>query len=255
MNAGNSRRAGAIRDRRFWRRSGPPIRKHARTLREASLYNVPHDGGFYTRGLKIRLPINYAFGLMARLDPAVRPFTVLKTTEALENLPGALAVVVAVGCFLFRFDAIVTAICVFIACFAGRQSIAFGMIPPGGIKLGLVYSNLSGYGLIFGLVVLVGYLIGGYKSVLAYVGGRVVAGMLNQLMESWNGRRMYREIGTALWGSETNFLIAYRWHASRLGKTTDLASSPEEVEAGEWKTCLLVFASQWPVVAQRFTDE
>ena len=43
------------------------------------------------RGVKIRTSVPYAFGLMARLNPKVTPFRILKTTEGIESLPGMLA--------------------------------------------------------------------------------------------------------------------------------------------------------------------
>ncbi len=54
------------------------------------------------RGLKVRLSIDYAFALMARLHPGVNAFQVLKTTEGIESLPQSFAFLAALFCFVLK---------------------------------------------------------------------------------------------------------------------------------------------------------
>ena len=54
---------------------------------------------FTPRRLKVRLPTDYSFALMARLYPRVGAFKVLKTVEAIEHIPSVLAFCVAIVLF------------------------------------------------------------------------------------------------------------------------------------------------------------
>ncbi len=60
---------------------------------------------FTPRGLKIRLPVDYAFALMARLYPKVDAFKVLKTTESLELIPSVITLLTGLVCFYLRLPA------------------------------------------------------------------------------------------------------------------------------------------------------
>lgn len=51
------------------------------------------------RGLKIRLSVDHAFTLMARLFPDVDAFKILKTTEGLESIPATLAFITGLASF------------------------------------------------------------------------------------------------------------------------------------------------------------
>ena len=65
------------------------------------------------RGLKVRLPIDFAFALIARLYPKYDAFKVLRTTEAIELMPKALSAVAGIICFLMELDWTVIAVVVF----------------------------------------------------------------------------------------------------------------------------------------------
>lgn len=54
------------------------------------------------RGIKIRIAVSYAFGLMTRLYPEVSPFRILKTTEGIESLPAMFAIISGIIGFLMQ---------------------------------------------------------------------------------------------------------------------------------------------------------
>ncbi|HLE17147.1 MAG TPA: hypothetical protein VI728_02550 [Syntrophales bacterium] len=110
------------------------------------------------RGLKIRLGMNHAFALMARLYPKVDAFKVLKTTEGLESIPGMLAFIVGVTSFYSGFDPYEIGLYTLIASVAGTAITTFGIfIVPGLPKLGTLYSYISGFGILLILLAVYGF--------------------------------------------------------------------------------------------------
>jgi hypothetical protein len=208
------------------------------------------------RGLRVRLSVEYAFGLMGRLYPAVDAFTVLKTTEALESIPGAIGFVTGMLCFLFRLAPWLTVAYVFSSVVAGCLITTAGLfIIPGLRSIGRVHSYLSGYGVPLITLIAVGFFTSGFVALLAYFGGRFLGGACNSFIESRNARRIYQGTGIPVTGSETNFLNAYRLHASALGITADLELSPEEHAGWAWKICFEDLAMKWPKVVSQFRTD
>lgn len=78
------------------------------------------------RGLKVRIPVPYAFALMARLYPEVSPFRVLKTTEGIESIPGMLAFTFGITAIVNHFPPLHVAYAVFgqdsLVCWSRRFS-------------------------------------------------------------------------------------------------------------------------------------
>ena len=87
---------------------------------------------FTPRGLKIRLPFDYAFALIARLYPKVDAFEVLKTTEGLKLIPSLITFITGFVCFYLRLPVFEIGLYVFIASIAGFLMTFFGLfIIPG----------------------------------------------------------------------------------------------------------------------------
>ena len=80
------------------------------------------------RGLKIRLEPEYAFSLLARLDPRVPPFRVLKTTEGIDLVPSAIALIVGLGCFFAQVDHMDVFKYVLIATLLARVLTLYGVV-------------------------------------------------------------------------------------------------------------------------------
>jgi hypothetical protein len=213
---------------------------------------------FTPRGLKIRLPIDYSFALMARLYPQVSAFRILKTCEGIESIPSVLAFSAAMVCFIGHFAPYVAGIAIFCAYIVGSALTQRGLfILPGLVAVSTLFSYLAGYGLFTGAVLVTGYLTLGWQGVLAYAVARVAAFVCGQVIEFADTRRAYREAGIArryaLTASEKHFINAYRLHARRSGKTTDVAVREDEQEQENWLPAFEDLAAKWPEVVQRFT--
>lgn len=181
------------------------------------------------RGLKIRIDIPYAFGLMARLHPKVTSFKILKTTEGIESLPGMLAFIAGMIGFGLHISPLHICIVVAACQIAGTLINVFGLfIGPGLVGLGTLYSYLTGYGIYFIAVIITGFVLEGWQVVIAFFGGKLVAVVIGQLLEFWRTKLYQKLTGHALTGAEVNFFNAYRLHASRLGVTTDIDLSESE---------------------------
>jgi hypothetical protein len=125
------------------------------------------------RGLKIRIAVPYAFGLMARLSPTVSPFRVLKTTEGLESLPGMLAFIAGIVAFVMRLPPLHIGLAVGVGQVLGVLINLFGVyLIPGLVPLGTLYSYFAGYGIFLVTAAVVGFLFAGWQGVLAFFLGQ-----------------------------------------------------------------------------------
>jgi len=206
------------------------------------------------RGLKVRIAVPYAFGLMARLSPKVSPFRILKTTEGIESLPGMLAFVAGLIAFTMHLSPLKVGILVAVLQLLGIFLNLFGFyVVPGLVALATLYSYLAGYGVFFITVVAVGFLTVGWRGVLAFFIGRLMAGGTSMILDVWQTSRYHKLTGHAFTSSEVHFFNAYRLHASRIGVTTDIDLSDSELQENHWGPTFNTFAAEWPEVVQRFT--
>lgn len=206
------------------------------------------------RGLKIRLPINYAFALMARLNPNVDAFRVLKTTEGIESLPGAFAFLTGLLCFFLAVTPLKIGITVFIVTVLLGLMTRYGFyVFPGIVQVGTIYSYLAGFGILLILLLVLGFLLAGWKGIVAFLIGRLLAGIVNGAL-NWHRAYYYHSVlGDAVTASEVNFINAYRLHASKLGVTTDISVSDDEMLQDNWYPAFVALTIKWPEVTARFT--
>lgn len=208
------------------------------------------------RGLKIRLSVEYAFGLIARLYPKVDAFRVLKTTEGIESLPTLFTFVVGLYCFFTHVQPTNTAVAVFVAYLVASIMNLRGLyIIPGIVSLGTLYSYVSGFGILLVVLLILGLITAGWQSVLAFLVGKAVGWGVNQILELWDTKRAFRLSGHPFTASEKFFFNSYRLHASRLGVTTNIELSENELVEDNWKPAFQDFLLKWPQVAARFTRE
>lgn len=206
------------------------------------------------RGLKIKLTAPYAFGLMARLGPEVTPFRVLRTAEGIEGLPGMLGFLAGMIVFALGLQPLQIALIVALSQFAGTLINTFGLhIIPGLIWLSTLFSCISGYGIYLVVVIIVGFLLGGWKVVVAFFLGKIVSATLGLVVEHLQTRHIYKLTGHPFTASERIFFNAYRLHASRTGVTTDISLNDEELDEKYWQATFQKFSLEWPKVVQRFT--
>ena len=206
------------------------------------------------RGLKVRIAIPYAFGLMARLYPKVSPFRILKTTEGIESLPGMLAFGAGIIAFVSRMPPLQIGLTVGGAQLSGVLINLFGFyIIPGLIPLSTLCSYISGWGIFLIVASVVGFIFAGWQGVLAFFIGKVIVMAISQVLDFCQARRSYKLIGYPFTSSEVHFFNAYLLHASRLGITTDIDLKDEEMSEDHWGPVFENFALKWPEVVSRFT--
>lgn len=208
------------------------------------------------RGLKIRIAVPYAFGLMARLHPEVTPFRILKTTEGIESLPGMIAFIAGMIAFAIHLSPLQIALVVAACQLVGALINAFGLyVVPGLVGLGTLYSYVSGYGIYIIAVIIAGFVLRGWQAVVAFFVGKIIAAAVGQVLEYWQTSRYHKLKGYPFTGSEVSFFNAYRLHASRIDVTTNIDLSDNEMEEDYWGTTFKRFAMEWPEVVQRFTSD
>ena len=208
------------------------------------------------RGLKIRLPINYAFALMARLYPKVSVFRILKTAEGIEHIPFVLAFVAVLICFYFRLNAIYLASCVFLGYTAGSLINLTGLyVIPGLVAVGTIYSYVSGYGLFPIITGVLTFVWLGWIGPVFYFGALLPAWLLRHALEWYAVRRAFRLSGIPITASEKSFINAYRLHAVRLNHSTDVTVSDEELKEDNWSKVFIDFATKWPQIVSRFRPD
>jgi len=208
------------------------------------------------RGLKIRIAVPYAFGLMARLYPKVSPFRVLKTTEGIESLPGTLAFIAGIITFVMRLSPLHIGLAVGGIQLLGVLINIFGFyILPGLVPLATLFSYIAGYGILLVIAVIVGFIFAGWQGVLAFFVGKLGAWLISRILQFWQTGRYHKLIGYPFTPSEVHFFNAYRLHASHIGVTTDINLRDDEMDEDQWGPTFEAFAMEWPQVVQRFTTD
>ncbi|MBM3211418.1 hypothetical protein FJZ33_04305 [Candidatus Poribacteria bacterium] len=206
------------------------------------------------RGLKVRIAIPYAFGLMARLYPKVSPFRILKTTEGIASLPGMLAFAGGIIAFINRMPPLQIGLIVGAVRLSGVLINLLGIyIIPGLISLSTLFSYINGWGLLFIVASVVGFIFAGWQGVMAFFIAQVIVMVISLVLDFWQVQRYNKLTGYPFTSSEVNFFNAYRLHASRLGITTDIDLKDEEMSEDYWGPVFEDFASKWPEVVSRFT--
>jgi len=212
---------------------------------------------FTPRGLKIGLAVDYSFALMDRLSPTVSPFVILKTTEGIAELPKFFSFLAAIYCFLAGKDYWDIAWIVFVSASLGYAMIYTGnFFIPGAIKASTYFSYVSGLGVLFAVLILVGLFTVGWQGALAFVLGRIGVELVENLvslimLKTLRAKGPHYSIAFL----EREFFNAYLYHARKVGASLDLAVSPAELAGPGWKRLLVQFMSQWPTVAARFSNE
>ncbi|NLD71763.1 MAG: hypothetical protein GX649_03480 [Chloroflexi bacterium] len=210
------------------------------------------------RGLKIRVPVRDAFALMARLHPHVSAFRILKTTEGIETIPGLLSFAGGVAGYAFGLAPLQLGAVVAGGHVIGMIMNAIGLFLPGLVPLATIMSYVTGYGFFLLAGVTMGYVVSGWTGALAYLAGRLAAVLLGYVIEWVQAYRLHavaRALGYSggLTASEQNFVNAYRLHALKCGKSTDITLTEEELDEESWLPCFADLKYEWPNVVARFS--
>ena len=85
--------------------------------------------------------------------------------------------------------------------------------------------------------------------------GRLASGVVFAIAEMVYGKHVHRKSGIAVSATERSFFHAFRLEATRLGVSTDLSVSENELVRSRWEPVLEDLALKWPEVAGRFTGD
>jgi hypothetical protein len=201
---------------------------------------------FTPRGLKIRLDVPYAFTLMSRISPRKKPSEVLTLAEGLESVSSLLgqmsALILLVSGLSWSF--ITGAMAAGTA--VGTLIIMFGaFLVPGLPTISVWWSKIPWplrWLLALGLVLYLRNWIG-----IAYWGGALLLSwIVQQIIEFTITKIRFNTTGTVITASEYNFFHAYRLLAVEGDLTTDLLTSPAEVESGKWIVLAMQYAAEYP---------
>jgi len=207
---------------------------------------------FTPRGLKIRLPVNYTFGLLARLYPEVDAFKVLKTVEGIEYISYLITMSSALLSFYFHLNLMEIGLVVFITSII---SFILSMKSLLLIKIfhtiATLFSYIAGFGLVTILIVLYGYFTVGIEGVGIFLLARFLAGLI-KLPISSKLATYHKDLGY-LEDPEVYFIYAYKIWASKLAKSSEVILDKKELETENWSPVLNDLATKWPEVVRRFT--
>ncbi|MFH1372898.1 MAG: hypothetical protein ABII79_03785 [bacterium] len=223
------------------------------------------------RGMRIQLPLDHSFCLMSRLYPKIKPYSVLETAAGFYKMHGTVACVTGILCFLLQLTAWQTGCIVFIATLAGYFMSVFAIYPPGLLRLALIYSLLTGYGLILVGLSVVGIVTVGLTGTGVFWASRLLAEFVTMGHANYLGRKIFKVTNPeayamtrklSIGGAPDGFAIrcfgnAYATYASKLGAPIEAVASAKELESSKWRNVLNEFVQEWPQIAKRFqvTDE
>lgn len=204
---------------------------------------------FYTpRGLKIRLPVAYAFTLMARLSPRRSPTNVLRTVEGIEMIPNLVWEMTLLWALYmgFSWGAIVGIIVSFrlLAVLMLQMGLFF---IPGLPTIALQYSYIPSI-LRWLVLPVVGYFARGWAGVGLWAVAFLLGFALQTGVEFLFTKVRHDKMGSGpvMTTSELYFFHAYRLHATSLDVTTDITISDEEADLSAWRTQALRYSGEYP---------
>ncbi len=214
---------------------------------------------FTPRGLKIRLPVNYCFALMARLYPNVDAFKILKAAEGFELIPSVLSFITGIISLLLDLPPSQVILNVIIAstlgCIITLSNFAYKI--PVLPVIGRLYSYADSFGLYSAVIIVIGFIFSNWKSIISYFIAKLLSGILNMIIEFIYYYVNYLTSEThdvPFTAAEISFFNAYRWYAKKFGKSLDINVSEDELEIENWKDVYFDFVTKWPEVARRFDD-
>lgn len=213
---------------------------------------------FTPRGLKLRLSTPYVFALIARVFPKVDAFRVLQTTEAVENLARLAIFLAAIVAFSLSVTPVQVGVLVFAVASVMHIVHLCGLfLTPILLLLPVsrVYGFLSGYGILLIGLLAFGFIQTGWEGIAGFLIGRLASGAVFGVVRWYYMRYVYKEMGFPCSASEHSFFHAYRIEAARLGISTDLTVTDDELRPENWGPVFDDLAAKWPEVVRRFTVE
>ncbi len=191
---------------------------------------------FTPRGLKICLPVDYAFALMSRLYPPVHPIKVLISAEGIDAVPAFLATATSIVSFWADLSPQTVALATAAASITGLLLTHFRLVAfvPCLVRSATLFSYLPGFGITMALTAGLGYWMCGWQVAAAFVVGRFVGTASCFVLEFLLPRVRVDNVDMVLSESEINFLNAYLGHAIRAGVGLNLSVEEDELEESNW---------------------
>ncbi|MDD2586176.1 MAG: hypothetical protein PHT79_06385 [Syntrophomonadaceae bacterium] len=208
------------------------------------------------RGLKIRFSVPFSFSLMARMFPDITPFTVLKKTEAIENLSDCLPVITAFIIIFFFPNISAVGICetLIIAWGIGYIMKITGIFfIPFIIPLSEVFSYIHGRGIITIVIGVAGYFKLGFVNTAVMLGILFVMNFIIENIVELLRVSLCRKFGKQyLSVSELDFINAYRMLAASIKINKDIVVSNDEISSEAWKEPYTWLETNYPEITSRY---
>lgn len=205
---------------------------------------------FTPRGLKIRVDVPFAFGLMARLHPEITPQTVLKATEGIDLLDSAVPLLACMIGLALNFSALQIGLMAFVGFILARalKPTIFRSL-PGLLKACTLFAPFYGWGVPSLIFVAFALYMSSWQSVVGYYIGLFSGGavLLQYAM-------LRRGIDPPFGPSEWSFVYAYQYYASQIGANVQLGLSEAELSNGNWLTSFEDFSRDCPKAASMTLD-
>ena len=207
------------------------------------------------RGLKIRLSIQHCFTLIARLRPNIDAFKLLQRIEGMDDIINFIPFVMGVICFIFKLEYLYIGLYVMLAVLLANLINLYGLyIIPGLIKASLGFSYFSGYYLHYVVLAILGFVMMGWRGIVAFVLGRIIGGFIFFTFNMVYSKHQFNKYGVHFGITEREFFNAYRMYASKFNVTTNIDLSNEEMESEDWNEAFYEYMQKCPGAASKCSD-
>jgi hypothetical protein len=195
---------------------------------------------FYTPGgLRIRIPVQEAFSLIARIHPNRKGIDILRTTDGLDKFPSFFTDIVVLSLLWYQINlwglvagavlsTIVFTLMVVFGVFTGVSSLVW--------RLHKVLPDVIRWAVVYGLAYLIQGVDGMKITLFALLAGYVTEVLLDAFIT----------MAFKMTISELEFLQAFQFHAKKFGITYLEQPTSEEIEEGKWLVPLTEYASAVP---------
>jgi hypothetical protein len=192
-------------------------------------------------GMPIKLSVEYAFTLLGRLYPKIKPHIVLKTAEGINSTHEAISLLAGLICFFFELKllyigTIIIIIDTLIKAMHIRSKYCFPLV-----KVGIIYCYGS-FGIINIIILTTVWFMASWQGVITVIIARVLTNIINSIQEF--GER--KNVNFKFTEFERAFVDSYRYYASQLGKTTDLDITEEDKQLVNWKLVYMNYINKYP---------
>ena len=204
---------------------------------------------FTPRGLKIHLDRPITFALMARLYPKVDAWKVLKTTEALEQLPSACCLIVAALSIANGLNIDEVSAFALLGSLVGSLLKHFDLVDfPGVIPFANLCNVFPFFSIPWAILIIYGLYeySWGLGGVLTLGVAKLLAFGIDMAIGFFRTQHLHSVTGRVTHASKRNFFHSYKYYAEQIGVTISLKISREEMMEDNWRACFMDLAHNHP---------